>query len=88
MKEKYLKRPTTYVVQFWNTDGSEIIKEEVYPMHIFSLEDVISKLKGKESECDIYESRYYKKRNKYLINGRIIIWDGYNWVTQMQPIKE
>lgn len=83
MKEKYLKRPTTYLVKFWNADGSECIKEESYPMHIFSLEDVISKLKGKESVCDIYESRYYKKRGAYITNGRTIIWDGCDWATQM-----
>ena len=83
MKEKYLKRPTTYLVKFWNEDGSEIVKEEVYSMHVFSLAEVTSKLKGKESECDIYESRYYKKRNQYITNGKTIIWNGYNWITQM-----
>ena len=83
MKAKYLSKPTTYLVTLWNEDGSELIKEEVYPMHIFSLEDVISKLKGKENECDIYESRYHKKRGKYITNGRTIIWNGCVWVTQM-----
>lgn len=52
-------------------------------MHIFSLEEVISKLKGKENECDIYESRYYKKRNTYITNGKTIIWDGWQWSIQM-----
>lgn len=83
MKDKYLKRPTTYLVKFWNADGSECIKEEAYPMHIFSLEEVISKLKGKESECDIYESRYHRKRSRYITNGRTIIWDGWQWAIQM-----
>lgn len=83
MKEKYIEKPTTYLVMFWNADGSECIKKEVYPMHLFSLEDVIEKLKGKESECDIYESRYHKKRNTYITNGKTIIWNGCNWVIQM-----
>ena len=83
MKEKHLKKPTTYVVRFWNEDGTECIKQEMYPMHIFSLNDVISKLKGKETQCDIYESRYDKGRGLYVTNGRTIIWDDCDWVIQM-----
>ena len=83
MKEKYLTRPTTYLVKFWNENGSECVKEEAYPMHIFSLKEVIEELKGKENYCDIYESRYHKKRSRYITNGRTIIWDGCDWVIQM-----
>ena len=83
MKAKYLAKPTTYLVKFWNENGSECIKEELYPMHIFSLTEVIEKLKGKESSCDIYESRYHKERGSYITNGKTIIWDGCQWVTQM-----
>lgn len=83
MKAKYLSKPTTYIVKFWNEDGSELIKEEVYPMHVFSLTDVIAKLKGREKECDIYECRYHKKLSRYVTNGRTIIWDGCIWAIQM-----
>lgn len=80
MKQKRLNKPSVYLVIFWNADGSKEIKREVYPMHIFTLEDVAEKLKGREMECDIYETRYYKKRSQYITNGKTFVWDGSNWV--------
>lgn len=82
MKEKYLSRPTTYVVRFWDEDGAECIKEEIYPMHLYSLSEVIFLLKGRESNCDIYESRYEKNLEKYITNGVTIVYVGYVWVMQ------
>ena len=83
MRTKDLNRPTTFLVKFWNKDGSKCVKEQAYPMYKFSLEDVMSELKGKESECDIYESRYHKESNRYVTNGRTIIWDDFQWIVQM-----
>lgn len=80
MKQRRLNNPSVYLVIFWNADGSEEIKREVYPMHIFTLENVVEKLKGREMECDIYETRYYKKRSEYITNGKTFVWDGINWV--------
>lgn len=83
MKQKRLDRPSVYLVIFWNADGSEEIKREVYPMHLFSLKDVTEKLKGQEYKCDIYESRYYKRRSQYITNGRVYVWNGLNWVISL-----
>ena len=77
-----LFKPTTYLVVFWNEYGSEKTKVEMYPMHLYSLEEVTSKLKGKESNCDIYECRYWKDRAQYITVGKTIIWNGCNWVIQ------
>lgn len=76
-------KPTTYIVLFWNEDGSEKIKEEVYPMHLYSLDDVIERLKGREEMCDIYEGRYQKDRRKYITTGKTYIWDACGWILQM-----
>ena len=53
-------KPTSYIVIFWNGDSTEKVKEEIYPMHQYSLDDVLALLKGKEVTCDIYEGRYWK----------------------------
>lgn len=73
MNNKFLKA-TTYVVIFWDDTNSEILKEEAYPMHIYSFEDVVLKLKGQENKCDIYEGRFYKRRSKYITVGKTFIW--------------
>lgn len=83
MKTKYLNRPTTYIVKFWSKDGSTLTREEFYPMHLYPLDEVISKLKGKEDVCDIYEGRYSKRCGTYIINGNTYIWDACNWALQM-----
>lgn len=79
-------RPTSYIVMFWNEDGSEKIKEEIYPMHLYSFDDVITLLQGKEDTCDIYEGRYFKNKDgsgKYTVTGKTYIWDSFKWVLQM-----
>ena len=76
-------RPTSYIVMFWNEDGTEKIKEEIYPMHLYSLDDVIALLKGKEVTCDIYEGRYWKNRGKYITTGNTYVWDACGWTLQM-----
>lgn len=76
-------RPTSYIVMFWNEDGTEKIKEEIYPMHLYSLDDVIAFLKGKETTCDIYEGRYWKDRGKYITTGNAYVWDACGWALQM-----
>lgn len=75
--------PTSYIVMFWNKDGSEKIGEEIYPMHLYSLEDVIEELKGREETCDIYEGRYWKNRGRYITTGNTYFWDGCGWELQM-----
>lgn len=82
VKQKRLDRPSVYCVIFWNADGTKEVKREVYPMHIFTLKDVVEKLKGREAECDIYESRYFKQHGQYIANGRTFVWNGYIWVVQ------
>lgn len=52
-------------------------------MHLYSLEDVIEELKGREETCDIYEGRYWKERGKYITTGNTYIWDACGWVLQM-----
>lgn len=74
-----LRKPTTYVVLFWNEDDSKIVREEAYPMHIYSLEEVFLKLKGKKSKCDIYEGRYLKNRGKYITAGKTYVWVNFSW---------
>ena len=76
-------RPTSYIVMFWNEDGTEKIKEEIYPMYLYTLDDVIDLLKGKEEICDIYEGRYLKGRGKYITTGNTYIWDACGWALQM-----
>ena len=77
-------RPTSYIVMFWNEDGTEKIKEEIYPMHLYTIDDVIELLKGKEETCDIYEGRYLKERGKYITTGNTYIWDACcGWALQM-----
>lgn len=76
-------KPTSYIAIFWNGDGTEKVKEEIYPMHQYSLNEVIELLKGKEATCDIYEGRYWKEREEYITVGRSYIWDAYGWALQM-----
>ena len=76
-------RPTSYIVMFWNKDGTKKIKEEIYPMYKFTLDDVIVLLKGKEETCDIYEGRFWKNRGRYITTRNTYIWDGYGWKLQM-----
>ncbi len=78
-------KPTSYIVMFWNKDGSEKIKEEIYPMHKYSFDDVAELLNGKENICDIYEGRFLKNRGRYITTGNTYIWDiyGCGWVSQM-----
>ena len=51
-------------------------------MHLYSLDDVFEKLKGREEDCDIYEGRYHKKTGKYVATALTYIWDGFKWVEQ------
>ena len=80
MSDKKKYRPTTYLVIFWNETGSKEIKREVYPIHLYTLDDVFKLLKGKETICDIYEVRYWKRRNYYVTVGETFVWDGCKWV--------
>lgn len=79
MSNKQFK-PTSYVVKFWNPEGTVQTKEEVYPMHLYSLNEVIELLKGKECECDIYESRYWKRAEEYVTVGKTFVWNSYDWI--------
>ena len=81
MKNKYIHRPTTFLVLEWNEEGSKLLNQEAYPIHLYSFDDVIKSLEGKEDRCDIYESRFSKKRNKYITVGNTYEWDGYKWVS-------
>lgn len=73
------KKPTTYVVKEWDEQG-KLISEEAYPMHLYTLDDVIKKLEGKEEYCDIYECRYSKRINKYITIGcGWYEWNGIVW---------
>lgn len=82
MKSKKF-RPTSYIVKFWNEDGSIQVKEDIYPMHLYSFDDVIEILKGRERTCDIHEGRYWKERCKYITTGNTFIWNGTVWVLAM-----
>lgn len=75
-------RPTSYIVLYWNEDGTKKLKEEVYPMHKYSFDNVIKLLKGMEDLCDIYEGRYRKERGRYITTGKTYIWDSNKWVVQ------
>ena len=78
-----MHKPTTYEVIFWNKTGTEAIKKEYYPMYLYSFDDVIDILKGKECCCDIYESRYWKHIGRYVTVGKTFIWDGFTWTEQL-----
>ena len=81
MKNKNF-RPTTYIVMFWNEDGSEKIGEEIYPMYLYSLDDVIKKLKGREAIC-VFTRVYWKNIGKYITTGNTYIWDACGWALQL-----
>lgn len=81
MTNEKFRKPTTYIVMFWNETG-KFVNQEIYQMHLYSLDDVFEKLKGREEECDIYEGRYHKKRGKYITTALTYIWDGSKWVEQ------
>lgn len=76
-----LHKPTTYIVKIWD-ENDNYIKEETYPMHLYSLENVFEILKGKEERCDIYEGRYLKKRGKYVTTALTYFWDKCQWAIQ------
>lgn len=80
MSDKKKCKPTTYLVIFWNKTGSKEIKREIFPMHLYTFDDVIESLKGKEEISDIYEVRYWKRRNYYVTVGKTFVWDGCKWV--------
>lgn len=83
MKQKRLDKPSVYLVIFWSDDGLGQLRREVYPMHLFTLEQVTEKLKGREMECDIYESRYNIDLGEYITVGRTLIWTGAAWIVQL-----
>lgn len=80
---KNMFKPTTYMVLFWNKDESEVVGEEVYLMHLFSFNDVVELLRGKEDMCDIYESRFSKRSGKYITVGNVYTWKNGSWVLQI-----
>lgn len=82
MNDKKL-RPTSYIVLFWNEDGTKMLREEVYPMHKYSFDDVTDKVSGIEETCDIYEGRYLKERGRYITTGKTYIWESGQWKVQM-----
>ena len=75
-------RPTSYILRFYDENGSEV-KSEAYPMHKYSLDDMFSSVKGKESTCDIWLGRYHKKRRKYIATELAYIWENGQWVNKM-----
>lgn len=80
MTNNKFKRPTSYIACFWDEDGGIIVEQKIYPMHLYSLDDIFENLKGRERECDIYEGRYSKKRGKYVTTALTYIWDGCQWI--------
>ena len=41
-----LEKPTTWRVLLWDCNDENVLNEVAYPMHIYSFEDVVSKLEG------------------------------------------
>lgn len=52
-------------------------------MHLFSFNDVVELLRGKEDMRDIYESRFSKRSGKYITVGNVYTWKNGSWVLQI-----
>lgn len=76
-------KATTYILRFYNENGEQI-NEEAYPMYKYSLENIFDMLKGRETTCDIYIGRFYKKRRKYITLDIAYVYENGEWVEQKE----
>lgn len=70
-----LEKPTTWRVLLWDCNDENVLNEVAYPMHIYSFEDVVSKLEGNLSRYDIFLSRYSKRSGKLIDVGGYYVWN-------------